>query len=42
MYSLEKDENTFTFVSFSFRQVYKDQLKLKGETLQHYPVLPSD
>jgi hypothetical protein len=32
MYSLEKDGNTFTLVSFSFRKVYKDQLKLKGES----------
>jgi hypothetical protein len=31
MYSLEKDGKTLTLVSLFSRQVYKDQLKLKGE-----------
>ena len=32
MYSLEKDGKKFTLVTFYSKQVYEDQLKLKGES----------
>jgi hypothetical protein len=32
MYSLEKDGKKFTLVTLSSKQVYEDQLKLKGES----------
>jgi chloramphenicol O-acetyltransferase len=32
MYSLKKDEKTFTLITLSLREAYEDQLKLKGES----------
>jgi len=32
MYSLKKDEKTFTLITLSLREAYEDQLKLKRES----------